>query len=190
MIFENLKTTEILTLAKNLDRSRDTLVFLKGVDYHAQLHLKTDEEAYRLIEIIFTCGGVVSRSDLVEVIYKGNKNIYSTIRKLIDYKLLKIDSKRDSNLFLTSNSLSIMKGRKVKNGIDFSKASETQLAKSRLILTLIKENRDMMYSEKDLLDFIINNIDLNNIPGDENKYMSKVRTGVINYHSSMSKLNC
>ena len=69
MIFEKLNTTEILTLVKNLDINRDTLVFLKGVDYHAQLHLKIDEEAYRLIEIVFTCGGVVSRADLVDIIY-------------------------------------------------------------------------------------------------------------------------
>jgi hypothetical protein len=190
MIFEKLNTTEILTLVKNLDINRDTLVFLKGVDYHAQLHLKIDEEAYRLIEIVFTCGGVVSRADLVDIIYEGDKNIYPTIRKLIDYKLLKIDSRRDSNLFLTSNSLSIMKGRKIKNGIDYSKASETQLAKSRLILTLIKENKDMMYSEKDLLDLIISRIDLNEIPGDENEYMSIVKNESLKCHSSISKLNC
>lgn len=190
MIFEKLKATEILALAKNLDKSKDTLVFLKGVDYQAQLYLKIDEEASRLIKIIFTCGGVVSRADLVEVIYGGSKNIYTTIRKLINYKLLKIDSKRDSNLFLTSNSLSIMKGKKVVNGIDFSKASETQLAKSRLILTLIKENKDMMYSEEDWLDLFISRIDLNKIPGDENEFVSMVKNDVIELYSSISELNC
>lgn len=190
MMFEKLKTTEILTLAKSLDRSRDTLVFLKGVDYHAQLHLKIDEEAYRLIEIIFTCGGVVSRADLVDIIYKGDKNIYSLIRKLINYKLLRTDSKRDSNLFLTSNSLSIMKGRKIKNGIELSKASETQLAKSRLILTLIERNKNMLYSERDLLDLIINKIDLNEIQGDKNMYVSILKNQAIEAHSRISKLNC
>lgn len=189
-MFEKLKTTEILTLAKSLDRSRDTLVFLKGVDYHAQLHLKIDEEAYRLIEIIFTCGGVVSRADLVDIIYKGDKNIYSLIRKLINYKLLRTDSKRDSNLFLTSNSLSIMKGRKIKNGIELSKASETQLAKSRLILTLIERNKNMLYSERDLLDLIINKIDLNEIQGDKNMYVSILKNQAIEAHSRISKLNC
>lgn len=155
MILRNITDDDYKNISKLSEHNRVLFVFIDKVDFNAQLFLALNTELFKLLELIYICGGVVRRSDLISIAYKGDKNIYSSIRQLKKYKLIKLEGERDSNIFLTATAISILKKSKVKNGIPFSKGTNTVLDKAEFILSLRKEDPGALLSISKALEYVI-----------------------------------
>lgn len=84
--------------------------------------------------MLYKAGGAVRRLDLVNIAFNRDKKIYDLINKMIELNLLNIEGKRDSVIGLTSISLSILRGERVKNSIKISQFTSNSLDKAEFMM--------------------------------------------------------
>lgn len=189
MFFEKISNDELVNLSNIKESDRIVCLFIKDVNLEAQLFLKLNSIAYKIIELINICGGIVKRSDLISISFQGDKNIYTQIRNLEKYNLIKLDGQRDSTICLTSTALSILKKKKVKNGIRFEKGTYDNLEKSKFILTLYKRDSLMFLNEFQFLDFIVN-IQFDKLSSLNDSTLVKVKNKILNIYKECVQIDC
>ncbi|WP_455539538.1 hypothetical protein [Terrisporobacter sp.] len=144
--------------------------FFKDISYKAQIFVLEDRYAENILKKIYICGGAVRRKDLIDIGYDGDKNMYNYISKLIKNGLLNQEGKRDSILYMTTTSLSIISKKRVKNSINISDISSNMLDKAAFLLTIEKKYNGKIQSESEFISNYIDNIIANDYISDPNIY--------------------
>ena len=188
MMFKTTSNDEIMQISSANQKDRVVFVFIENVDFQAQLLLATNTNLRNILKVIHMCGGVVRRGDLVSIIYKGDKNIYSDIKKLKEYKLIKLEGERDSNIFLTATAISILEGRKIKNGIPFSKATTDVLDKSEFMLRIYNNDNFLLLNNKDALQYVTETR-FETLASIEYSDLLKARGIVLDQYKKMTSIN-
>ena len=134
MKFTDLTKEKIIEVASGDLKNRELVLFFDFIRYEPQLFLLDNENALNILKLIYKCGGAVRRTDLIRIIFNGDKKIYELINKMIELKLLNIEGQRDSIIGLTSISLSILKGKRIKNSIKISQFTSNLLNKAEFIM--------------------------------------------------------
>lgn len=189
MLFEKISNDELTNLLNIKESDRMVCLFIKDVNLEAQLFLKINPIAYKIIELINICGGIVKRSDLISISFKGDKNVYAQIRNLEKYNLIKLDGQRDSTICLTTTALSILKKKKVKNGIRFEKGTHDNLEKSKFLLTLYKRDTLMFLNEFQFLNFVVN-IQFDKLASLNDSILVKVKNIILNIYKECVEIDC
>lgn len=189
MFFEKISNDELTNLLNIKESDRIVCLFIKDVNLEAQLFLKLNPIAYKIIELINICGGIVKRSDLILISFEGDKNVYAQIRNLEKYNVIKLDGQRDSTICLTATGLSILKKKKVKNGIRFEKGTTDNLEKSKFILSLYKIDPLMFLNEFQLLDFVVN-VQFDKLSSLDDSMIVKVKNIILNIYKECVEIDC
>lgn len=189
MIFEKISNYELTNLLNIKEDDRVFCLFIKNVNLESQLFLKLNPIAFKIIEIINVCGGIIKRSDLVSIAFEGDKNVYVQIRALEKYKLIKLDGQRDSTICLTATALSVLKKRKIKNGIGFEKGTPDKLEKSKFLLSLYKIDSLIFLNEFQLLDFVVN-VQFDKLSSLDDSNVVKVKNKILNIYRESVEIDC
>ena len=124
----------IIEVAYSNLKNRELVLFFDFIRYEPQIFLLDNENALNILKLIYRCGGAVRRTDLIKIVFDGDKKIYDLINKMIELKLLNIEGQRDSIIGLTSISLSILRGKRIKNSIKISQFTSNLLDKAEFIM--------------------------------------------------------
>ncbi len=132
--------------------------FLEGIDYYAQLFLRTNIYAQEIINNLYFIGGFVRRKDLKEILFNSfsDKKFNKLIQDLIQYDLVYLDKNYSANILLTSKALSILNEKKIKNKISTNKISQSTLSSSRFLLKLNKEYNYIKINDSKFKEEFIN----------------------------------